>query len=273
VVVKCVRRDDPNGEAFAAKQFRRGFNGAADPEIDSTKTLDHPRVTRVVDIFRGDNASSTVMVMGLIPGKDLRREAERIKADLNGKMFPKEILFDWLSQCSELLAYCNSKKVIHRDPHLGNWMIDPEGKIYLMDFGTGLYLENDIVTEGHDKETHGPWGFGPEGYTGVDYTYNADVPYYGKEFAWLASINTGEGRDLCPYQALFGEDKDCFEGGIKRAYPRFKELTKDGGYKLTFRGANRYGPEFEKLIASMHAHDPKDRPSNADVALACKSLK
>lgn len=191
--MKCVRRDDPKGEEFAAKQFRRGFDDASFAEIESTKNLDHPRVTKVVEVFKGDNASSLVMVMKLMPGKDLRSEAGRIIANLNGKMFPKEILVDWLSQVSELLAYCNSKKVIHRDPHLGNLNIDSEGKIYLMDFGTGLYLENDIVEDGMDKGCHGPWGFGPEGYTGEDYTYNADVPYYGKEFAWLASYNTGEG--------------------------------------------------------------------------------
>jgi len=94
----------------------------------------------VVDSFIGDKVSSTVMVMKLMPGKTLGNQADAIKESVKWKMFPKEILFDWLTQVSELLAYCNSKKVIHRDPHFGNLMIDSEGKIYLMDFGAGKYL-------------------------------------------------------------------------------------------------------------------------------------
>lgn len=72
MVVKVVKRDDPNGEQFAAKKFRRGFNGAADPEIECAKHLDHPRITNVKDSFVGDKSSSTVIVMKLMPGKDLR---------------------------------------------------------------------------------------------------------------------------------------------------------------------------------------------------------
>jgi len=183
-------------------------------------------------------------------------------------MFPKEILFDWLIQCSELLAYCNSKKVIHRDPHFGNFMIDSEGQIYLMDFGTGQYLENDLVTK--NRRFHGPWGYGPEALLGEDYSYNADVPYYGKEFAWLASCDDNRGHD--PFHVLIGKDKNPYEGGIEGAYDRYAKLVQTK-YKLTFEGADRYGPDFEKLIASMHAYDPKERPSPAEVAIAAKKLK
>jgi len=171
-----VKRDDPNGEVFAAKMFRRGYNNAANPEIESGKYLDHPRVTRVYETFVGDDSSSTVMVMRLMKGQNLDTKIRAMRKDLNGKMFPKEILFDYLIQCSELMAYINSKKIIHRDPHFGNWMIDDEGKIYLTDFGTGKYLKNDMVTDNHHD--HGPWGYGPEAWTGEDYSYKADIPYY-----------------------------------------------------------------------------------------------
>jgi len=75
--------------------------------------------------------------MRLMKGKELSKHVDSIREGLNGKMFPKETLFDWLIQCSEILAYVESKKIIHRDPHFGNWIIDDEGKLYLTDFGAG----------------------------------------------------------------------------------------------------------------------------------------
>jgi serine/threonine protein kinase len=185
IVYRAVKRDDPNGEVFAAKMFRRGFNNSANPEIESGKYLDHPRVTRVYETFVGDDSSSTVIVMRLMKGQDMKHKISTMVKDLNGKMFPKEILFDWLIQCSELMVYINSKKIIHRDPHAGNWMIDDEGKIYLTDFGTGKYLENDMVTDNHTG--HSSWCYGPEAFTGEDYSYKADIPSYGKGFAQIVS--------------------------------------------------------------------------------------
>jgi serine/threonine protein kinase len=107
-VYKAVKRDDPNGEIFAANYFRRGRNKDATAEIEIGLRLDHPYVHRVYEAFVGDASSSTVMVMRLMKGQDLRDRAKAIKKDLNGKMFPKEILFDWLTQCSGLMAYMNS---------------------------------------------------------------------------------------------------------------------------------------------------------------------
>jgi serine/threonine protein kinase len=203
--------------------------------------------------------------MRLMKGKELRKHAvPAIREGLNGKMFPKETLFDWLIQCSELLAYVESKKIIHRDPHFGNFMIDDDGKITLTDFGNGAYLENDMVTENHD--CHGPWGYGPEGYTGEDYSYKADIPCYGREFAALASPT---GHD--PYETLIGKI-DVDENGNDGARLLMKDLVKGGNYKLTFEGAEKYGPEFEKLLASMFAHNPEDRPTFAEVAAAAKKL-
>jgi len=81
-------------------------------------------------------------------------------------------------------------------------MIDDEGRIHLTDFSTGKYLENDLVTDDHSF--HGPWGYGPEGFTGEDYSYNADVPYYALEFATLASSlpKNDDGKRNDPYMVL-----------------------------------------------------------------------
>ena len=53
VVVKVVKRDDPNGEVFAAKKTRRGFNNSVIPEIKVVKHLDHPRLPKNYEVFEG----------------------------------------------------------------------------------------------------------------------------------------------------------------------------------------------------------------------------
>jgi hypothetical protein len=84
-----VKRDDPNGQVFAAKMFRRGYNGAAAAEIESGEHLDHPRVSKVYETFVGDDSSSTVLILRLMMGQELAKKARAIKEELNGKMFPK----------------------------------------------------------------------------------------------------------------------------------------------------------------------------------------
>ena len=71
VVVKCVRRDDPKAEHFAAKMTRRGFNDSILPELEVGKYLNHPKITKVVESFSGSLNESTVMVMNILPGGTL----------------------------------------------------------------------------------------------------------------------------------------------------------------------------------------------------------
>jgi len=51
---------------------------------------------------------------------------------------------------SKIIAYLHSKNVIHRDAHEGNWMV-ADNKLYLLDLGTALYLENGIVEPTHKQ--------------------------------------------------------------------------------------------------------------------------
>jgi serine/threonine-protein kinase len=122
--MKVVLREDPEGKEFVAKMFRHGFNGSAIPEADVLRRLDHPRITKIRDGFVGGWFSCTVIVMDFIPGKTLNTISKQIRTQPQNEGFlPKEKVFDWLEQISELLAYVHSKKVIHRDLNFGNWII------------------------------------------------------------------------------------------------------------------------------------------------------
>jgi len=49
--------------------------------------------------------------------------------------------FAWCPQMIECIHYLHTEAfMIHRDLHGGNWMIDDEGSLSLIDFGIALYL-------------------------------------------------------------------------------------------------------------------------------------
>jgi len=49
----------------------------------------------------------------------------------------KAMIISWFQQCTEVMAYLHSRKVIYKDAHFGNWMLDTTtNEVFLIDFGT-----------------------------------------------------------------------------------------------------------------------------------------
>jgi len=75
--------------------------------------------------------------MDIIKGEMLKSAKKKF---LNGDANASEkraMIFNWFQQCTEVLAYMHSKKVIHKDIHFGNWMVDTTtNEVCLIDFGT-----------------------------------------------------------------------------------------------------------------------------------------
>jgi len=184
LVVKVVRRDDPNGEQYAAKLSRHGFYDQQ-TEIDMLKHLDHPRITRLVDSFYGSYFQSTVMVLNLIKGKTFCEERKAIcKEPGNNGFMPRETLIDWMKQMSEIMMYMHSKKVIHRDLHCGNWMV-ADKQIYLLDLGLARKIENGILeASSKNYKPFYPWFQAPEVNFEASHTFNADTFILGYEISW-----------------------------------------------------------------------------------------
>jgi hypothetical protein len=94
-VVKCVKRDDPKGEQFAAKLIKHGANDSAIPELECGKLLDHPNITKVLESFIGSEYEGTVMVMNILPGNNLAdAHYEKFYKDKKCTMIPKAIIVD-----------------------------------------------------------------------------------------------------------------------------------------------------------------------------------
>jgi len=124
--------------------------------------------------------------MELIPGKSMKQAIAAIDAAKDkDALFPKEIVFDWLAQYADLIAYIHSKKIIHRDTHFGNAMV-VDGKVWLLDFGLAKHIPDGVADP--SKETSHVehfWPgtlFAPEAVSGKNYSFNADVFFLAVNF-------------------------------------------------------------------------------------------
>lgn len=86
------------------------------------------------------------MILELIPGMDLN------KAIFSKSMFPdgipKVTLIDLLVQMADALNHCHTDLfMVHRDLHLGNWMITEDHTIKLIDFGIANIMGKNGVSK------------------------------------------------------------------------------------------------------------------------------
>jgi outer membrane protein assembly factor BamB len=133
---------DPRVHEMAVKSFER--------EASILATLDHPAIPDVYDFFTEENRS--YLVMEFIRGHDL----EALTSEQDEK-FPQETVFDWMLQLCEVLAHLHQHKpqpVIFRDLKPSNIMLDPHGRIRLIDFNIAKVFEvgekgTMIGTEGY----------------------------------------------------------------------------------------------------------------------------
>jgi eukaryotic-like serine/threonine-protein kinase len=133
---------DPQIRALAARAFER--------EASILATLDHPAVVGVYDYFNETDRS--YLVLEFIRGKDL-------ESLLNEQQdfFPQEKVVDWALQICDVLSYLHGQKpdpIIFRDMKPSNVMLDPHGRIRLIDFGIAKVFQSEeknttIGTEGY----------------------------------------------------------------------------------------------------------------------------
>lgn len=99
-------------------------------ETDMLKKLKHPNLPSIVDII--DQQDSFLIVMDYIEGRPL---SDAIKA--YGSL-PCEDVVEWAKQLCDVLGYLHSRTpaIIYRDMKPFNIMLQPDGMVKLIDFGT-----------------------------------------------------------------------------------------------------------------------------------------
>ncbi len=100
-------------------------------EVAVLKTLDHPGIPRYIDSYASETTGDYFLVMELVDGNPLsRRIAEQQRLE-------PAVLRDLLTQALAILEYLHglSPPVIHRDIKPANLLLDPRGRLHLVDFG------------------------------------------------------------------------------------------------------------------------------------------
>lgn len=119
-------------------------------EASILATLDHPAVVDVYDYFTEEERS--YLVLEFIRGQDLESTLAEQK-----DFFPQEQVITWALQICDVLHYLHNHKpqpVIFRDLKPSNIMLDPHGRVRLIDFNIAkLFLSDEknttIGTEGY----------------------------------------------------------------------------------------------------------------------------
>ena len=118
------------------------------------KGLNNPNIPRIVTIE--DTGDTIFIVMDYIDGMSIKDWLTRNK-DVYGRV-PQDIAINWMTQICQVILYLHSRKepILYRDMKPDNVMIQSNGTIKLLDFGTavvikepGQKLKNALGTNGY----------------------------------------------------------------------------------------------------------------------------
>jgi serine/threonine protein kinase len=112
-----------NNEFVRNEHIRRRFLA----EARNMARMSHPNIIKVTDLI--DEGDNVAFVMEYIEGDTLKDYLER-----KGKLSEKEIK-NIFTQMLDAVGYVHEQKLVHRDIKPSNFMITPNGKVKLMDFG------------------------------------------------------------------------------------------------------------------------------------------
>ena len=147
---KCKLRDSTDEKYFVAKVFKPENRFLVQCEVNSLKVLDHPNAVKFVDGFglKSDNtideSQQTVVVINYIDGEPI---IDLIPKKIKEKTLDKNECLKQMLKMAEVMDYLHSNLyMMHRDLHVGNWMISKEGEPSILDFGTGFKLGNGGYT-------------------------------------------------------------------------------------------------------------------------------
>ncbi len=136
---------EPTEQQTLAAQFQQ--------EAKILAGLNHPNLPRVTDFFTA--TGKQYLVMDFVDGHSLEKELQA-----SGKPLPTPRVVDWMLQLCEVLQYLHTRAqpIIFRDLKPSNIMLQPDGRIKLIDFGIARIHKPG---KAHDTSMFGTSGFAP----------------------------------------------------------------------------------------------------------------
>ncbi len=126
---------------------------AFEREAELLSKLNHPSIPQVTDFF--SESGKLYLVMEFVAGETLEAKLEQY-----GTPFSEAEVLSWAEQLCDVLIYLHNHTppIIFRDLKPGNIMLDPGGRIKLIDFGIARFFQ-----AGRSKDTIaiGTDGFAP----------------------------------------------------------------------------------------------------------------
>jgi serine/threonine protein kinase len=114
---------------------------AFESEANLLAQLRHPALPRVADYFVQND--QLFLVMDFIEGADLATLLEQ-----RGAPFPVDDVLGWADKLLDALEYLHTQDppIIHRDIKPQNLKLDPQGNLYLLDFGLAKGAEGTLLS-------------------------------------------------------------------------------------------------------------------------------
>ncbi|MEH2263434.1 serine/threonine protein kinase [Nostoc sp.] len=147
VVIKTPKDDlshDPEYDKYVERFIKEG------QILERLSQDPHPHIVGVIDLFREGNIPC--LVMEFVEGENLFEVVRRRGA------LPELEIVDCIRQIGEALVVVHQARLVHRDAHPGNIMLQSNGKAVLIDFGIAKELVPKTLTS---KGIAGNEGFAP----------------------------------------------------------------------------------------------------------------
>jgi serine/threonine-protein kinase len=139
-------------------------------EARAAAALNHPNIATVYQVE--DTGAHTFIAMEFIEGRDLREMVEE-EGGLDA-----ELVIDIAIQAADGLAAAHEKGIIHRDIKSANMMLQPDGRVKIMDFGLARIGGGTMMTQvGMSMGTVAYMS--PEQARGVDVDHRSDIWAFG----------------------------------------------------------------------------------------------
>lgn len=215
-------------------------------ELEAASRVRHPGVVRVLAIG-SEPEGGAYIVQEYVSGRPLR---EMLPGDTSADA--SEVLWQ-IERIADALEALHRAGVIHRDIKPENILVREDGSPVLVDFGLAHMVHSRVA---QDSRIAGTLLYmAPEQALGKRITPRTDLYSLGVVcFEWLAGI--------CPLRPR-GDDLKAIARDIASRLPTpLSDFRPD------------LAPEVERLVMSMLAKKPRQRPGSAlDVAESCRALR
>ncbi len=141
-------------------------------EMEILRSLDYPTLPKIYDQFSTEH--NEYLVMQLIRGLTLMEIHQRHFRQ--GRLLEEALVLGWAIQVLDTLDYMHTRPrpVIHRDIKPENLILDPDGRVMVVDFGLMSQVEHSLGDQAGMYQNYGTVEYAPpEQYSDSDWGIDA----------------------------------------------------------------------------------------------------